>query len=77
MEGCDMSEENKCLRCGGANCEPGSIQSNGRVAFRAQNARFVIAKTGDIPVNANICLDCGYVELVGDVDKAKSLIKAS
>jgi len=72
-----MSEEKKCLRCGGSNCEPGTIQSSGRVSFHARNAKFMTTKTGAIPVNANICVDCGCVELVGDADKAKSLIKAS
>lgn len=77
MEGCVMSEENKCLRCDGTNLNSGSLQSTGRVNFRARNTRFITARTGDIPVNAKICIDCGYVELVGDAVKAKSLIKAS
>jgi len=77
MEGFVMSEEKKCLRCGGTNLKPGSIQSTGRVSFRPKNAKFITARTGDIPVNANICVDCGYVELLADTDKAKSLVKAS
>lgn len=72
-----MSEQKNCLRCRSTNLKPGSIQSSGKVGFRAKNARFLTRRTGDIPVTANICIDCGYVELVGDTDKAKSLIKAS
>ena len=72
-----MSEEKKCLMCGGANLKPGSIQSSGKVGFRAKDTKFLTTKTGDITVTANICVDCGYIELIGDRDKASSLIRAS
>ena len=74
MKGGIMSEEKKCLRCGGTNLKSGFMQSTGRVVFRAKNAKFLTPQTGDIVVTADICIDCGYVELVGDADKARSLI---
>lgn len=70
-----MSEEKKCLRCGSTNLEPGSIQSNGRVGFRPKKSKFLTIKSADIGVNANICIDCGHMELVGDTKKAKLLVK--
>ncbi|MBA7682330.1 hypothetical protein ES703_90680 [subsurface metagenome] len=77
MKGCIMNEEKKCLSCGGTNLKPGSIQSSGKVAFRAKDTKFLTTKTGDITVSANICVDCGHIELIGDTDKASSLIGAS
>lgn len=67
-------EPKKCLRCGCARLEPGAIQSTGRIYFRPANSSFWTFKTADVPINANICLECGTVELVGDVKKAESLV---
>jgi hypothetical protein len=72
-----MTEENKCSRCGGTNLTPGFVQSTGKVAFHATDAKFLALGTTRIPVEANMCLDCGCVELVGDVQKARSLVGAS
>ena len=71
-----MNGEKKCLRCGGTNLEPGSIQSSGRVCFRPKRAKFISTKVADVSVKAHICIDCGHMELVGDAKKAKLLVKA-
>jgi predicted nucleic-acid-binding Zn-ribbon protein len=68
-----MAKEKTCLRCGSTNLEPGMIQSTGRVRFRATNTKVMTLQTGDVTIDASICLDCGTLELVGDVKKAKSL----
>ena len=68
-----MAKEKTCLRCGGSNLEPGVIQSTGRIHFRATNTKIMTFKTSDISIDANICLDCGTLDLVGDVKKAQSL----
>ncbi len=70
-----MSEEKKCLRCGGSHLEPGWAQSTGKIYFRPTNTKFLMLKSADVEVNANMCMDCGSLELVGDVEKAKSLVK--
>ena len=70
-----MSVEKKCLRCGSKNLEPGSIQSNRRVGFRPRKSKFLKNKSADIGVKANICIDCGHMELVGDTKKTKLLVK--
>ncbi len=72
-----MNEEKKCLRCGGTNLESGSIQSTGRVCFRPQKAKFLSTKVADVWIKANICIDCGHMEFVGDAKKTKLLVKAS
>jgi hypothetical protein len=68
-----MTTEKACLRCGGKNLEPGVVQSTGRIHFRATNTKLMTFHTSDIAINANICLDCGTLDLVGDVKKAQSL----
>jgi len=72
-----MNEEKKCLRCGGTNFEPGSIQSSGRICFRPKKANFLSTKTADVCVEANICIDCGHIECIGDAKKTKLLVKTS
>lgn len=70
-------EPKKCLRCGTPHLEPGAIQSTGRLYFRPANSRFWTFKTADVPVQANLCLECGALELVGDMKKAEALIGQS
>ncbi len=72
-----MNEEKKCLRCGGTNLELGSIQSNGRVCFRPNKAKFLSIRSADVCVKANICIDCGHMEFFGDAKKTKLLVKTS
>jgi hypothetical protein len=67
-------EQKKCLRCGGERLEPGAIQSTGRIYFRPSNSSFWTFQTADVEVQANLCLGCGTIELVGDVKKAESLV---
>ncbi len=72
-----MSQAKKCMRCGGDELEPGAIQSTGKIYFRPENTKFLTLKTADIRIDGNICLDCGHIELVGDLVKAKDLVKAA
>jgi len=77
MKGCIMSEENKCLKCGGTNLKPSKLESTGKIYARPDDAKFETVLTTGALVNANICLDCGHVELVVNADQAKSMVKAS
>ena len=77
MKGCIMSEERKCLRCGGTNLQAGEFQSTGKIYSRPKHAKLVTVLTTGVPVDTVICLDCGHVELVVDADKAKSITKVS
>jgi hypothetical protein len=64
----------KCIRCGGTRLEPGAIQSTGRIYFRPVNSSFWSLRTADVPVEANVCLDCGTVEMVAEVKKVEALV---
>jgi predicted nucleic-acid-binding Zn-ribbon protein len=72
-----MSEEHKCLRCGGSNLTPGELQSTGKIYSRPKDAKLVTLLTTGAPLSTNICLDCGHVELIVDTDKARAIAKAS
>ena len=54
-----MSDERKCLRCGGTNLEPGRMQGNGVLCFRPKSAKFLTLQTADVKIAASMCLDCG------------------
>lgn len=66
-------ETKPCHRCGGNRVEPGSLGSFG-LSFRPANTKFLTMKSNDVKVDANMCLDCGLIELVGDARKAQSLM---
>jgi len=72
-----MSEERKCLRCGGTNLEDGEFQSTGKIYSRPKNAKLVTVLTTGVPIDTIMCYDCGHVELIVDTDKAKSIARAS
>jgi len=76
MKGDIMSEEKKCLRCGGTNVKPGALQSTGKIYARPNDAKLDTFLTTGALVNVNICFDCGHVEMVVEPDKLKSLTKA-
>jgi len=68
-----MADEDTCSRCGGSKLESGRVQSTGRIHFHFENPRFLTMHTGYVPVVATICLDCGTVDLKGEVDKARRI----
>ena len=70
-----MSNSLKCLNCGGTNIEQGTLNSTGKTYFRPSDARFLKLETANIKVQANMCFDCGFVNLMGDTVKLKELIK--
>ena len=70
-----MDEEKKCLRCGSTNLVPSEIQSTGKIYARPMRAKLAAIFMTGVIVDANICFDCGHVELVIDAAKAKSLMK--
>jgi hypothetical protein len=62
----------RCQRCGGERIEPGGLQARGGLVFYPANATFwTLSPT--VAVQAFLCLDCGNIELVGDVQKAEAL----
>jgi hypothetical protein len=63
------------MRCGSQNFAAGKAQSSGRVYFRPDKVKFFALKTADLAVKGLMCLDCGNIELVGDIEKARSLVE--
>ena len=72
-----MTEKKKCIRCGGTQLASGWAQSTGKMYFRPDKVSFFAPRTADLSVTGLMCLDCGTIELVGDLNKAQSLIKRS
>ena len=72
-----MNEEMKCLRCGGTNVTPSELQSTGKIYSRPKHSKPVTILTTGAMVNALMCLDCGHVELLVDVKKAKELVSTA
>jgi len=74
MKGEIMSEETRCLRCGGTNLRPSSVQSTGKVYACPKGAKLSTLVTTGALIDALTCLDCGHVELLVDVEKVRSLV---
>jgi len=70
-----MTVKKTCLSCGSSSLEPGRVQSTGLLYFRPTNPRIMTVRTADIPVQASMCLDCGAIDLGGEVNKARQLSK--
>lgn len=70
-----MSNDVKCMKCGSSNCALGKMRTTGGLSFLPEDSKFMSLQVGDAPVNGLMCLDCGFVELNGDVKKATSMIK--
>ena len=72
-----MSEEAKCIRCGSTTFSTGWVQSTGKMYFRPDKAKFFSPRTADLPVSGRMCMKCGFLELVGDLEKAQSVVKCA
>lgn len=72
-----MSEGPKCIRCGSTNLSTGWVQSTGKMYFRPDKVKFFAPRTADLAVSGRMCMECGFLELVGDLRKAQSLVKCA
>lgn len=63
----------RCLRCGGGRIEPGSLVARGGLSFYPANSTFWTLSPY-VAVQAFHCLDCGNLELVGDVKRTEALV---
>jgi len=70
------SGSRRCLGCGGERMEPGGLHTVGGLSFRPANSTFWTL-TPNVEMQAFLCLDCGNVELVGDLKKAEALVGRS
>lgn len=72
-----MSDEKKCIRCGGTNVLPSELQSTGKLYARPKSAKLSTILTTGVLVYGEVCADCGHVELLVDAKKMKSISRAS
>ena len=68
-----MSTEGTCHRCGGSSLESGKVQSTGRIHFHFENARFLATHPGYVSIFSTMCMDCGIIDMVGEVSKARKI----
>ena len=71
-----MANQKSCVRCGSTELEGGSLQSTGKAYFRLGRTKFLSPKTSDLSISGEICTTCGHIHLIGDADKARSLVAA-
>jgi predicted nucleic-acid-binding Zn-ribbon protein len=72
-----MSHEAKCARCGGTNLEPGHLHTTGKVHFRPTHSKFLTLHTSDVHIHAEVCMDCGHLQMLADVKKLSTLVNHS
>jgi hypothetical protein len=53
--------------------EPGDVHAAGWLSFRPANSTFWTLQP-NVAIQAFLCLNCGNLELVGDVKKAEALV---
>ena len=70
-----MAAEKTCHRCGSSALETGRVQSTGRIHFHVEDPKFMTLHTAYVPIISTMCLDCGTIDLVGEVSKARKISK--
>lgn len=65
-----------CSRCGGE-MTVGALFSAVRTSFRPQESKFLTLETGDVLTKAQMCRQCGLIEIIGDVNKLRRLTAAA
>jgi hypothetical protein len=53
--------------------EPGGMATLGGLSFYPANCTFWTLRP-NVAIQAFLCLDCGHLELVGDVKRAEALV---
>lgn len=72
-----MTDSPKCLKCGGTDLKAGQLRGAFLPvsAFQPEGGSWASYKKHAMAVKAAICLDCGFLEISGDPETAKALIK--
>lgn len=67
-----------CPRCNGE-MAPGALkqtgETTGNAKFRPDNAPFSLFVSSYVEVSATMCLDCGFIELRGDVTRLRQVLR--
>ena len=59
----------RCVKCGSRKSTEGRTDVN----FVPHDTKFMKFQTSTVSLRARMCLECGFIEFAGDVDKAKYL----
>jgi hypothetical protein len=71
-----MELQRVCTRCESTNLELGVLNNpRGEITFRLSKSPFFTLISPEVRVNAIMCLDCGAIELAGDIAKAREVAK--
>jgi len=72
-----MTDKSKCLKCGGTDLKAGKVSGAffPVSVFRPEGGSLASYKNHAMPVKAAICLECGFVEISGDPEVAKAVLK--
>jgi Zn-finger nucleic acid-binding protein len=75
MEVGTMKIPESCPRCGSKKMERGRLNAQVGVSFRPARLKFLVLSTGRVPVQADMCMDCGAVALTADPAEVEQLIE--
>ena len=64
-----------CSRCGSKALERGTLNSQVGITFRPARLKFLVFSTGRVPVQADMCMDCGHITLTAEPAEVEPLIK--
>jgi hypothetical protein len=72
-----MSSKATCINCGGSNLELGSLVAGGHVYFSPlrKAKKFLTVKPQIVPIGANVCLDCGNVQLFASPKEVEAITR--
>ena len=75
METAGMKIPEKCSRCGGKDLERGKLNAQVGITFRPARLKFLVLSTGRVPVQADMCMNCGAIALTAEPDEVEAIIK--
>ncbi len=66
-----------CPKCNGKSLDKGWVSGEGEaikfgVEYKSDNRKLL---RGGVPIRAHVCLNCGHIELLLNVDKLKRKLK--
>ena len=64
----------KCANCGSELLAAGALHGPSRMSFRPEGTKFLTLETGDVMTKVTMCRECGFIEIIGDVEKLRRLI---
>ncbi len=72
-----MADRPKCLKCGGMDLKAGKLSGAFLPVsvFRPEGGSWASYKNHAMAVRAVMCLDCGFLEISGDPETARTLVK--